>query len=296
MSRYAPRLLMFFYLAAILLGPLAMVFWRTFEHGVQPAWDALTHPDTIHAFKLTLIITVIAVPINTVFGVITAVTLVRRRFPGRGLLNAVIDLPFALSPVVIGLSLLLVYGQNGLLGGWLKDMGFQVIFAMPSMVLATVFVSLPFVVREVMPVLREIGTDQEEAAYTLGASPLRTFWAVTLPSIRWGVIYGVVLTTARSLGEFGAVSVVSGRLSGKTETLTLYVEERYSEFDLIGAYTAAVVLALIAVAVLLTMNGLQSSRGSRARDWVNDLLRIRPRKRPATANTIQAATSSQSEV
>ena len=144
---------------------------------------------------------------------------------------------------------------------------------MPGMVLATIFVSLPFVVREVMPVLREIGTDQEEAAYTLGASPWRTFWRVTLPSIRWGVIYGVVLTTARSLGEFGAVSVVSGRISGKTETLTLYVEERYSEFDLIGAYTAAVVLALIAIAVLLAMNVLQSGRGTRAREWVTDLIR-----------------------
>jgi sulfate transport system permease protein len=209
------------------------------------------------------------------------------------LLNAVIDLPFALSPVVIGLSLLLVYGQNGLFGGWLKSMGFQVIFAMPSMVLATVFVSLPFVVREVMPVLREIGTDQEEAAYTLGASPLGTFWRVTLPSIRWGVIYGVVLTTARSLGEFGAVSVVSGRLSGKTETLTLYVEERYSEFDLIGAYTAAVVLALIAVAVLLAMNALQSGRGTRAREWVTDLLRTGRRRNEPTTTTPNKPISSE---
>jgi sulfate transport system permease protein len=294
--RYLIRAIGLLYLALLLALPVGLIFVRTFANGLEPVLTVLRSPDFQHAFWLTITLAAIAVPINTVFGVITAITLVRRRFPGRGLLNAVIDLPFALSPVVIGLSLLLVYGQNGWLGGWLKDMGFQVIFAMPSMVLATVFVSLPFVVREVMPVLREIGTDQEEAAYTLGASPLRTFWAVTLPSIRWGVIYGVVLTTARSLGEFGAVSVVSGRLSGKTETLTLYVEERYSEFDLIGAYTAAVVLALIAVAVLLTMNGLQSSRGSRARDWVNDLLRIRPRKRPATANTIQAATSSQSEV
>ena len=156
---------------------------------------------------------------------------------------------------------------------------------MPGMVLATVFVSLPFVVREVMPVLREIGTDQEEAAYTFGASPCGTFWRVTLPSIRWGVIYGVVLTTARSLGEFGAVSIVSGRLSGKTETLTLYVEERYSEFDLIGAYTAAVVLALIAVAVLLAMNALQSGRGARAREWVTDLVRFGRRNRSAAIAT-----------
>jgi sulfate transport system permease protein len=278
------------YLGLLLALPVGLIFVRTFANGLQPVIQALQSPDFQHAFWLTITLTAIAVPINTVFGVITAITLVRRRFPGRGLLNAVIDLPFAMSPVVIGLALVLVYGQSGVLGGWLKSMGFQVIFAVPGMVLATVFVSLPFVVREVMPVLREIGTDQEEAAYTLGASPLSTFWRVTLPSIRWGVIYGVVLTTARSLGEFGAVSIVSGRLSGKTETLTLYVEQRYSEFDLIGAYTAAVVLALIAVAVLLLMNALQSGRGARAREWVTDLRRFGRRTSPA------AISASQSEV
>jgi sulfate transport system permease protein len=283
--RLAIRFVGLLYLALLLAVPVGLIFVRTFAGGLEPVLNVLRSPDFQHAFWLTVTLTAIAVPINTVFGVITAITLVRRRFPGRGLLNAVIDLPFALSPVVIGLSLLLVYGQNGLLGGWLKDMGFQVIFAMPSMVLATAFVSLPFVVREVMPVLREIGTDQEEAAYTLGASPIRTFWRVTLPSIRWGVIYGVVLTTARSLGEFGAVSVVSGRLSGKTETMTLYVEQRYSEFDLIGAYTAAVVLALLAIAVLLAMNALQSGRGSRAREWVTDLLRAGKRSRTTSSTT-----------
>jgi len=281
----------------LLALPVGLIFVRTFASGLEPVFVVLRSPDFQHAFWLTVTLAAIAVPINTVFGVVTALTLVRRRFPGRNLLNSVIDLPFALSPVVIGLSLLLVYGQNGWLGGWLKSMGFQVIFAMPSMVLATVFVSLPFVVREVMPVLREIGTDQEEAAYTLGASPLRTFWSVTLPAIRWGVIYGIVLTTARSLGEFGAVSVVSGRLSGKTETLTLYVEERYSEFDLIGAYTAAVVLALIAVGVLLTMNALQSSRGTRARDWVTALLRMDRRNRlPTPSDTDPPTVTNNSEV
>ncbi len=297
-GRRWPRLLIRFigltYLFLLLALPVLLIFVRTFANGLEPVFTVLRSPDFQHAFWLTITLAAIAVPINTVFGVITAITLVRRRFPGRGLLNSVIDLPFALSPVVIGLSLLLVYGQNGLLGGFLKEHGFQVIFAMPSMILATVFVSLPFVVREVMPVLREIGTDQEEAAYTLGASPLRTFWRVTLPSIRWGVIYGVVLTTARSLGEFGAVSVVSGRLSGKTETLTLYVEERYSEFDLIGAYTAAVVLAMIAVAVLLAMNGLQSSRGSRARDWVTSFLRLDRRNSPPTPDTDHPSISTSS--
>jgi sulfate transport system permease protein len=221
---------------------------------------ALERPAFQSAFWLSLQITLIAVPVNTVFGVVAALAIVRRRFPGRGLLNALIDLPFALSPVVIGLALVLVYGQDGWLGGFLGDIGFGVIFAVPGMVLATLFVSLPFVVREVIPVLREIGTDQEQAAYTLGASPWRTFWRVTLPAIRWGVVYGVILTTARSLGEFGAVAIVSGKIAGRTETLTTHVEERFHAFDLVGAYTASIVLALMALTVLLAMTVLQSGR------------------------------------
>ncbi len=200
------------------------------------------------------------VPINTVFGVITALVMVRREFRGKALLNALIDLPFALSPIIIGLSLILVWGKYGWFGPALEDAGFQVIFAMPGMVLATIFVSLPFVVREVMPVLREVGTDQEEAAFTLGASDWRAFWRVTLPSIRWGVAYGIILTTARSLGEFGAVTIVSGKLTGKTETLTLHVEERIDSFDFVGAYTASLVLALMAIAVLLAMQLFESGR------------------------------------
>jgi len=276
-TRLTVRFIGLGYLALLLAIPVGLVFIKTFSGGLTPVVAALKAPEFQHALWLTAVVTLIAVPINTVFGVVTALALVRRRFPGRGLLNAVIDLPFALSPVVIGLSLLLVYGANGWFGPALHSAGFQVIFAVPGMVLATVFVSLPFVAREVIPVLREIGTDQEEAAYTLGASQQRTFWRVTLPAIRWGVIYGVVLTTARALGEFGAVSVVSGRISGKTETLTLYVEERYHEFDLIGAYTASVVLALMAVAVLLLMNMLQSGRGARVRDWFTALIPFRSR-------------------
>ncbi len=237
------------YLAAILLVPVGLVFWRTFEHGVGPAWDAVTTPDARHAFWLTIEIAAISVPLNTIFGVLCALAIVRRRFPGKGLLNAVVDLPLALSPVVVGLALFLLYGRNG----WFSSLPFQVLFATPSMVLATIFVSLPFVVREVVPVLREIGTDQEEAAVTLGAGTLATFRRVTLPAIRWAIAYGVVLTTARSIGEFGAVSVVSGRISGKTETLTLLVQDRYESFDVTGAYAASVVLALIAIATLLLM-------------------------------------------
>jgi sulfate/thiosulfate transport system permease protein len=251
------------YLALLLALPVLMVFGRTFEHGLEPVLAALGRPAFGSAFWLTLQITLIAVPVNTAFGIIAALAIVRRRFPGRSLLNAVIDLPFVLSPVVVGLSLVLVYGQDGWLGGVLEDIGFRVIFAPPGMVLATLFVSLPFVVREVIPVLREVGTDQEQAAYTLGASRWRTFWRVTLPSIRWGVVYGIILTTARSLGEFGAVAIVSGKISGRTETLTTHVEERFLAFDLVGAYTASIVLALMALIVLMSMTLIQSGRFSR---------------------------------
>lgn len=257
-ARLTLRSIVLGYLIMLLALPVLTIFWRTFEQGLQPVLEALNRPAFAAAFWLTLKITLIAVPINTAFGIIAALALVRRRFPGRGLLNALIDLPFAVSPVVIGLALVLVYGKSGWLGGFLEDVGFPVIFAVPGMVLATLFVSLPFVVREVMPVLREIGTDQEQAAYTLGASPWTTFWRVTLPAIRWGVIYGVILTTARSLGEFGAVAIVSGKISGKTETLTTHVEERFHAFDMVGAYTASIVLALMALSVLLAMTLLQS--------------------------------------
>jgi sulfate transport system permease protein len=250
------------YLAAVLLVPVGAVIWRAFGDGIAPVWQAVTTPDALHAFWLTTLIAAIAVPLNTVFGVACAVVLVRQRFWGRRLLDALIDLPFAISPVVIGLALILVYGQAGWLGSWLAERGIQVIFSLPGMVIATVFVSLPYVVREVTPVLREVGTDQEEAAWTLGAGSLRSFLLVTLPSIRWGVAYGVVLTTARALGEFGAVSIVSGRLAGQTETLTLYVENRFEGFDLVGAYSAALVLAALALLILLAMTRLNRKESS----------------------------------
>jgi sulfate transport system permease protein len=217
----------------------------------------VTTPEALHALWLSIVVTAIAVPLNTVFGILCALAIVRRRFRGHGLLNSVVDLPLALSPVVVGLALVLVYGRTGWLGPAFADWGVRVIFAVPGMVLATIFVSLPFVVREVVPVLRELGDEQEQAAWTLGAGSWQTFRRVTLPAIRWGVAYGVVLTTARSLGEFGAVSVVSGHLSGRTNTLTLHVEERFQSFDPVGTYAASVVLALLAVATLLTMNLLR---------------------------------------
>jgi sulfate transport system permease protein len=263
LARLSLRALALGYLLLLLALPVLLVFWRTFEGGIEPVIAALQRPSFQSAFWLTLQITLIAVPINTVFGVVAALAIVRRRFPGRNFLDALIDLPFALSPVVIGLSLVLVYGNAGWLGGYLADMGITVIFAMPGMVIATLFVSLPFVVREVIPVLREIGTDQEQAAYTLGASRWTTFWRVTLPAIRWGVIYGVILTTARSLGEFGAVAIVSGKISGRTETLTTHVEERFHAFDMVGAYTASIVLALMALAVLVALTVWRSGLGRR---------------------------------
>jgi sulfate transport system permease protein len=242
------------YLAAILVAPVGMVLWRAFEHGFGRFWAAITTAEAVHALELSLLIAAIAVVANTVFGVLCAIAIVRWKFPGRGLLNALVDLPLALSPIVVGLGLFLVYNsRTGWLGPWLQDRGIQMLFALPSMILATVFVSLPFVVREVVPLLREIGTDQEEAASTLGASGLATFWRITLPAIRWGVAYGVVLTTARALGEFGAVSVVSGRIVGQTETLPLYVQDRVEGFDLVGAYAAAVVLALFAMGTVLAL-------------------------------------------
>jgi sulfate transport system permease protein len=241
------------YLAAILVGPLAIVFWRTFEHGLAPAWDALSQAETIHAFKLTLLITAIAVPVNTVFGIVCAIAIVRRKFPGKGFLNAFIDLPLALSPVVVGLSMFLLYGREGWFGGWLESHGIQFLFALPAMIVATIFVSLPFVAREVVPTLREIGDEQEQAARTLGAGGWQTFWLITLPSIRWAVIYGVILTTARCLGEYGAVAVVSGRIEGQTETATLRVEEQYEQYNLAGAYAISIVLALTAILVLVAM-------------------------------------------
>jgi sulfate transport system permease protein len=242
------------YLALLLLGPVAMIFYRTFEHGISPVLNAATTPSAVHAFWLSLEIVAIAVPLNTAFGIGMALLLERGRFRGKSVLGVLIDLPFAISPVVVGLSLVLVYGQTGWLGDWLAEQGVQVIFSVPGMVIATAVVSLPFVVRETMPVLRELGIDAEQAAETLGASAWQTFWRITLPGIRWGVVYGVVLTTARALGEFGAVSIVSGRIVEQTQTLPLFVQDRFENFDSTGAYTAAVVLALLALATLLAMN------------------------------------------
>jgi sulfate transport system permease protein len=257
-SRYTLRTLALGYLVLLLVLPVSMIVYYTFRDGLGPVWEALTDPSFVSALKLTLIAVGIAVPVNTVFGVMCAMALVRRP-PKHGawLLNSLIGLPLALSPIVIGLALVLVYGQDGWLGSWLEESGIEIIFSTPGIVLATIFVTLPFVVREVIPVLREVGTDQDEAAWTLGASRFQTFRRITLPAIRWGVAYGVVLTTARALGEYGAVAVVSGRLAGKTETLTLHVDEEYLRFNEVAAYTTSLVLALLAVLTLVAMNAFK---------------------------------------
>jgi sulfate/thiosulfate transport system permease protein len=256
-SRWGLRVLGLGYLTLLLLIPLVLIFYKTFEDGIGPPLDAVTSPDGLHALKLTVLMVAISVPLNTIFGVGCALLLVRHKSKLNPVIDAVINLPFAISPVVIGLSLFLLYGTDGWLGPTLADAGFQILFSVPGMVLASIFVSLPFVVRETVPVLQEIGTDQEMAASTLGANAWQTFWRITLPSIRWGVAYGIVLTTARVLGEFGAVTIVSGSISGQTQTLPLFVEKQFQNFNDPGAYGASIVLAMLALVTLIGMNLLK---------------------------------------
>ncbi len=256
-SRWGLRFLGLGYLTVLLVAPLVLLFYKTFEKGFAPPWEAITSHDGLHALKLTLITVVIAVPLNTVFGVICSILLVRHKWRGNFLIDAVINMPFAISPVVIGLCLFLLYGKGGWFEPGLAEAGIKILFSVPGIVLACIFVSVPFVVRETVPVLQEIGTEQEQAAQTLGASGWQTFWRVTLPSIRWGVAYGVVLCTARVLGEFGAVSIVSGKISGETETLSIFVSKQYDNFNLPGAFGAAIVLAILALVVLVAMNLLK---------------------------------------
>jgi sulfate/thiosulfate transport system permease protein len=251
------------YLTVLLLIPVGVVFGKTFEHGFTAAWNWITTPAAISALSLSVVIALIAVPLNTIFGVGAALVLIRSKTRGRQLLDALIDLPFVVSPVIVGLALVLVYGKGGWFGDWFINHGMQIIYAVPGMVIATVFVSLPFVVREVAPVLLEAGDEQEQAAATLGASSWQTFWRVTLPTIRWGIAYGVVLTTARALGEIGAVAVVSSNLAGSTLTLPLLVQQRDQTIgagQITGAYAAASELAVMSLLVLFAMTVLGPRR------------------------------------
>ncbi|MFD8099578.1 sulfate ABC transporter permease subunit CysW [Nocardia fluminea] len=261
-TRISLRTVALAYLLILLVLPLVIILLRTFERGIGAFIDSITTPAAISAFQLSMLIVLIVVPLNVVFGVVTALALVRSKFPGRSLMQGIVDLPFAVSPVVVGVSLILLWGAGGWFGG-LESLGFKVIFSLPGMVIATIFVTLPFVVREVEPVLHEIGDDQEQAAATLGASRWQTFWRITLPAIRWGLTYGVVLTVARALGEFGAVIMVSTALPGRSQTLTLLVHGRYiNDHNTFGAYSAATLLMGMALIVLLLMTLLERKRGT----------------------------------
>jgi sulfate/thiosulfate transport system permease protein len=252
-ARLTLRTIALVYLLLLLAMPLGLILYRTFEGGLSPVLDALKQPDALHALKVTLEVAVSAVILNTIFGVGVSLLLVRHKFKGRRLLDALIDLPVAVSPVVVGLALILVYGRFSSVGGWLDRQGITIIFSLPGMVLATVFVSLPLVVRSIAPVLQELGDEMEQAAKTLGATSLQTFKRITLPSISSALGYGVVLCLARAVGEYGAVAVVSGRLVGQTQTLPLYVQERFENYDQTSAFAVATLLAVIAgVALLLS--------------------------------------------
>jgi sulfate/thiosulfate transport system permease protein len=226
--RYLARYAALAYILVLVLVPVGLILWRTFAPGVGAFFASITTPAALSALQLSLLVVAIVVPLNVIFGVPTALVLARNKFRGKATLQAIIDLPFAVSQVVVGVALILLWGTAGVFGFVENNLGFKIIFGFPGIVLASIFVTVPFVIREVEPVLHELGTDQEEAAATLGSSWWQTFWRITLPSIRWGLTYGIVLTVARTLGEYGAVIMVSSNLPGKSQTLTLLVSDRYS--------------------------------------------------------------------
>jgi sulfate transport system permease protein len=249
--RYLLRYVGLAYVFVLVVVPVAVILWRTFEPGFGQFVDWISTPAAISALNLSLLVVAIVVPLNVVFGIPTALVLARNRFRGKGVLQAVIDLPFAVSPVIVGVALIVLWGAGGALGFVEKDLGFKIIFGLPGIVLASIFVTLPFVVREVEPVLHELGTDQEEAAATLGSGWWQTFWRITLPSIRWGLTYGIVLTVARTLGEYGAVIIVSSNLPGQSQTMTLLVSDRYNRGAEYGAYALSTLLMTVSVLVLI---------------------------------------------
>jgi sulfate transport system permease protein len=239
------------YLGLVQFIPAINIFVQAFKHGIGAFLGYITAEEFTHAVQLTLLIALIVVPINTVFGLCAAWAIARKKFPGRAFVISILDVPFSISPVVAGLMIMLLYGRNGWVGPYLEAAGLKITFAFPAMVIATAFVTLPFVAREVIPVLEEVGADQEEAAKTLGANDWETFWRVTLPNIRWGLLYGVILTNARAMGEFGAVAVVSGNIIRKTQTLPLFVEETYKQYETEAAFAAAVLLACLGFVTLI---------------------------------------------
>ena len=261
LARFLTRYLALAYVLVLVIVPVGLILWRTFLPGVGAFFASISTPAAISALQLSLLVVAIGVPLNVVFGVPTALLLARKRFRGKGVLQAIIDLPFAVSPVVVGVALILLWGSAGILGFVENDFGFKIIFGLPGIVLASIFVTVPFVIREVEPVLHELGTEQEEAAATLGATWWQTFWRITLPSIRWGLTYGIVLTVARTLGEYGAVLMVSSNLPGTSQTLTLLVSDRYNRGAEYGAYAISTLLMMVAVLVIVAQGVLESRRG-----------------------------------
>ncbi|CAO3436128.1 sulfate ABC transporter permease subunit CysW [Azospirillum endophyticum] len=245
------------FLALFLLLPLVAVFVEALRRGFGAYWMALTEPDAVAAIKLTLIVAAISVPANLLFGVAASWCVAKFDFRGKNLLITLIDLPFSVSPVISGLIYVLLFGMNGLFGSYLRDMGVQIIFAVPGLVLATIFVTFPFVARELIPLMQEQGSDEEEAALVLGASGWQTFWRVTIPNIKWGLLYGVLLCNARAMGEFGAVSVVSGHIRGETNTMPLHVEILYNEYNFVASFAVASLLAMLALVTLVVKTALE---------------------------------------
>ena len=239
-----------FFLSCLIL-PLILVFVEAFKQGVGVYAQALVHPDTLSAVKLTLLTAAIAVPLNVVFGIAAAWAVAKFNFRGKAILTTLIDMPFSVSPVIAGLMLVLIFGTQGWMGGWLMEHDIKVLYAVPAIVIATIFITVPFVARELIPLMEAQGTEEEEAAIVLGASGWQTFWKVTLPNIKWGLIYGVILCNARAMGEFGAVSVVSGHIRGETNTLPLHVEILYNEYTFSAAFAVSSLLALLAIVTLI---------------------------------------------
>jgi sulfate/thiosulfate transport system permease protein len=246
------------YVGILVIAPLIGIAWAALKAGLSTILETLRQPDVLHAFYLTAVITLITVIVTSVFGVIVALVIARDRFPGRAVTSALVDLPLAVSPVIVGLMAVVLFGLGGWFEPWFTARGIQILFALPSMVLVTIFICIPFVIREVGPVLKEVGVTEEEAARTLGASSLQTFFRVTLKNIRWGLVYGIALTTARSIGEIGAVLIVSGSITGQTETSTLYILRAFDQNQDQQGYIVAITLALVSIGLLVAIEAFKN--------------------------------------
>ena len=241
------------YVGILVIAPLVAIAWQAFKPGLKVILDTLTSPDVVHAFSLTAVITIITVVVTSVFGVIVALVITRDSFPGKALVSAFVDLPLAVSPVIVGVMAIVLFGRGGWMEAFFASRGIQILYAVPSMVLVTIFICIPFVVREVAPVLDELGVSEEEASRTLGASSLQTFFRVTLKNIRWALLYGIALSTARSIGEIGAVAIVSGNITGRTETATIYIMRQFDQFNDAEGYIVAMALALVSIVILVAI-------------------------------------------